>query len=66
MTARHSEEGLRAIDRPFSHNDSALANIIWQYVVALQVSTYSLLSFVHLQNSGLQCILNIVDSIPLY
>ena len=44
----------RAIDRPFSRNDSALADIIWQYVFALQVSTYCLLSFVHLQNSRLQ------------
>ena len=37
----------------FSH-DFALADIIWQYVLALQVSTYGLLSFVHLQNSRLR------------
>ena len=55
-------EGLRAIDRPFSHNDSALADIIWQYVLAFQISTYCLLSSVHLQNSGLHCMFNVVDS----
>ena len=40
-------KGLQAIDMPFSHNESALADIIWQYVLALQISTYCLLSFVH-------------------
>ena len=54
MTACHSEEGWRAIDRLLSHNDSPLADIIWQYVIALQVSTYCLLGFVHLQNSRLR------------
>ena len=50
MTECHSEEGWRTIDILFSY-DSALAKIIWQYVLALQVSTYCLLNFVHLQNS---------------
>ena len=50
MTACHSEEGWLSLDRPFSHNDSTLADMIWQYVLALQVSTYCLFSFVHLQN----------------
>ena len=55
MTECHSEEGWRTIDILFSHN-SALADIIWQYVLALQVglSTYCLLNFVHLQNNRLR------------
>ena len=53
MTECHSEEWWRTIDILFSH-DSALADIIWQYVLALQVSTYCLLSFVHSQNSRLR------------
>ena len=54
MTACHSEEGWRTIDMALLSHDSALADIIWQYVLALQVSTYCLLSFVHLQNSRLR------------
>ena len=50
MTECHSEEGWLTIDILFSH-DSALADIIWQYVLALQLSTYCLFNFVHLQNS---------------
>ena len=53
MTECHSEEGWRTIDILFSH-DSALSDIIWQYALALQVSTYCLLSFVHLQNNRLR------------
>ena len=54
ITPCHSQEGWRTIDRPFFSHDSALADIICRYVLALQVSTYCLLCFVHLQNSRLR------------